>query len=71
MLIKKREETGAAILDESPKPLSDTCDSQAASGRSGLASRLNFAPYLDSIKMSSQKQKLKSTCTVESRVEGK
>lgn len=51
MLINKREETGAALLGESLKPLSDMCDSQAASGRSGLSRRLNFAPYLDSIKI--------------------
>ena len=51
MLINKREVTGAALLGESPKALSDMCDSQAASGRSGLAKWLNFAPYLDSIKI--------------------
>lgn len=50
MLIKQREKTGAASPDESLKPPDDTRDSQAASGRSGLAGQLDFAPYLDSIK---------------------
>lgn len=71
MPVKKRAETGAATLAGAPEPLGGACDSQAASGRSGPASRPNFAPHLDSIKMSSHKQKLKSTCSMENRVEGK